>query len=104
MSTRPDLRLAEQDAYQYGNEQKDWKPLPPITFTALGKEGIRLTDAKNQIFSGLDGRDNPMFEDETTGISVSCRIQVREHHYVDLHRCSTLHLTSSQDTTDVVRK
>ena len=77
LPTRPDLRLVEQTLYKCGNEQNGWQRLASIDFTVVGVEGIRLTDATNLHFSYLDGRDDPMFEDEIIGNSVSCRIEVR---------------------------
>ena len=87
LSTRPDLRLVEQNPYKCGNEQRDWESLASIDFRVLGVEGIRLTDAMNLRFSDLDGRDDPMFEDETIGNSVSCRIGVRGHLEVYIRFC-----------------
>ena len=72
----------EQYEYQYKNPPKGWDPLPPIDFTVLGQEGINLTDAINQNFSNLEGRDDSMFEGESTGNSVSCRIDVRGRYYI----------------------
>jgi len=75
--TRPHLHKVEQDPYESENLQKDWTPLPPIEFKVNGVEGMSLTDAMNRHFDGLDGRDDPMFTDESIRNSVSCRIDVR---------------------------
>ncbi|KAF9649189.1 hypothetical protein BDM02DRAFT_1945988 [Thelephora ganbajun] len=79
LSTRPGLLMVEQIMYESENPQKDWKHLPPITFTVKGREGINLVDAMNPYFSDLDGRDDPMFVDENTGTSVSCRMKFVGH-------------------------
>ena len=42
-----------------------------------GREGIRLTDAMDPYFGGLDDRDDLMFAGDTVGTSVSCRNHVR---------------------------
>jgi len=85
LATRPDLSVVEQTVYQPPNVQKDWRPLPSVGFTILEEgrrlEGINLEDALNQRYSHLDGRDDPMFEDESIGNSVACRMKVRGHFH-----------------------
>jgi hypothetical protein len=81
----------KQFKYQCENAQKGWGPLPSIDFTVLGQEGINLTDAINRNFSNLEGRDDPMFEGESTGNSVSCRIDVRGRYYISFHAPQPLH-------------
>ena len=87
--------MVEQTVYQPRNAQKGWRPLPWVGFTILEEgrklEGINLEDALNQRYSHLDGRDDPMFEDESIGNSVSCRMEVCEHFY-DEFRCYLTHL------------
>lgn len=43
-------------------------------------EGISLPDAFNKRYSYLEGRDDPMFEDESIGNSISCRVDACGHH------------------------
>jgi hypothetical protein len=82
--TRCDLRVVEQTVYQSQNVQKDWQPQPPIAFNTVLEgetlEGINLKDALNERYSHLDGRDDPMFEDENIGNSNSCRLEVCVRH------------------------
>lgn len=72
----------EQIEYSCKAAQKDWETLPSIDFKVQGKEGIRLTDAMNTRFGGLEDRDLPMFEGEGTGNTVSCRLNVRGRYRV----------------------
>ena len=72
--------MVDQIASQDGNMQENWKPLPPINFTVLGKEGIQLTDAIDPYFSGLDGCEDPV-----PGGSWEPRVRVHEHYYVGFH-------------------
>ena len=86
--------MVEQTVYQPRSVQKGWQPLPSIGFTILEEErkleGISLEDALNQRYSHLDGRDDPMFKDESIGNSVSCRMEVCGNFY-DGFRCYPTH-------------
>ena len=46
-----------------------------ITFKVHGQCGMRLSDAFHGVYSGLSGRDDPMFVGSRTSISI--RLQVR---------------------------
>jgi hypothetical protein len=92
LPTRPDLCMVEHTVYQPQVVQKDQRHLPSIGFTVLEEgrklEGINLEDALNQRYSHLDGRDDPMFEDESVGNSISCRMEVCKHSHNGFNRFS----------------
>ena len=83
--TRDNLLAVMQIKYQCENVQKDWKPLPPITFvTVQGWEGINLVDALNMRFN-FNGRDDAMFTQDGVGNAISLRVEVRSHYYTVFH-------------------
>lgn len=67
----PDLLVVRQ--IKYGNPGKIYTQLPDICFTVGNKEGIKLTDALDTSFNGLDSRDELMFDGDTRS-AISCRI------------------------------
>ena len=78
LRTRPDLRIVQRVPYRRKTPQKGWAPLPQIDFKVQDKEGIKLTDAVDLHFNGLDGRDDPMFTHESIGNFVQlCLMNVR---------------------------
>lgn len=66
------LRWVEVPQRTYGHRQWDFKPSEPIFFSVNGLPGINLGDALRKHFTGLDGRDDPMFEKKAGAIS--CRL------------------------------
>lgn len=81
---RPGILPLIQTEYQCDIEQKGRKRRPPIAFTTHGGlQGINLDDALNMHFPYLDGRDDPMFEDGSTGNSISLRIELVGHHLAE---------------------
>lgn len=72
----------EQPLYVSKNSQHNRVQQNPVDFTVAGDPGIRLTDALNPHFSGLDGRDEPMFQYPSAGSSVSCRLNACHFHRV----------------------
>ena len=92
----PHLRRVEQVTYQPLNTQRDWARLPPIYFLVKSREGIKLADALERRFDGLDGRDDPVFADPSIGSSFVCRIDVCDPGDSNFHCYSTLHLISSR--------
>jgi len=93
----PHLRRVKQVTYQPLNSQRDWARLPPIYFLVKSIEGIKLADALNIRFDGLDGGDDPvfLFADISIGTSITCRIEVCDLGDSHFHRYSTPHLISS---------
>ena len=85
--------MVEQTVYQSQNVQKVWQPLPSNGFMVVegGRrlEGINLQDALNLRYCHLDGRDDLMFEDESIGNSISCRMEVCGRFYDGFRCCST---------------
>lgn len=63
-----------QRIYKQGNRQWDFKRSEPISFSVNGLPGINMGDALRKYFTGLDGRDDPMFQNGTG--AVSCRFMV----------------------------
>jgi len=63
-----------QRAYGHGRRQWDFRPSEPIPFNVNCLPGINMRDALRKHFVGLEGRDDPMFE-EAAG-AISCRLLV----------------------------
>jgi hypothetical protein len=62
-----------QTAYTYGVKQFDFTPLEPILFYVNGRPGVNMGQALRKVFTGLDGRDDPMLL-QNTRLAVSCRL------------------------------
>jgi len=83
-----------QAAYQ--SQDPDWRPLPPIHFTALGEggrlEGINLEDVLDNRYRcfRLDVRSDPVFEDESIRSTILCRLNVCGHFHDGSHRFQPL--------------
>ena len=63
-----------QRVYKYGDKQRNFKKADPIPFSVDGLPGINMGNALRKKFKGLDGRDNPMFQNAAGAIS--CRFLV----------------------------
>ena len=78
----------------YRSQGPHWRPLPPIHFTTLReggrREGINLEDVLNNRYVELDSRFDPMFEDESIGSTVICRLNVCGHFHDGSHRSRPL--------------
>jgi hypothetical protein len=61
-----------QTPYKSSNGQEDWEGFPSIEFG-----GIRLTDALNLTYPGLQGSEDAVLNYPGVGSSISCRINVR---------------------------
>jgi len=72
MSCLPTWRKIPQTAYGQGKKQWDFRPSEPILFHVDGRPGVNMGDALRNVFAGLDGRDDPMFQD--AGDAFSCRL------------------------------
>jgi len=63
-----------QRLYENGHRQCDFRQSDPISFSVYGVPGINMGDAFRKHFTGLDDRDDPMFQ--TTAKTISCRFLV----------------------------
>ena len=63
-----------QRAYDHGRRQRGFEKSEPIPFIVNGFLGINMEDALRKHFMGLNGRDDPMFQDSAGAIS--CRFLV----------------------------
>lgn len=60
-----------QRVYKYGDKQRDFNRSEPISFSVNDLPGINMGNAFRKQFTGLDGRDEPMFRNAAKAIS--CR-------------------------------
>ena len=68
--------LVPQYAYKSARQQKELSGLRTIKFSVYGMEGIRLSDALEENWAGLEGRDDrPLIEDGR--VQVMVRLHVR---------------------------
>ena len=63
-----------QTVYGWGKKRWDYQPSEPILFHVNGRPGVNMGDALRNEFTGLDGRDDPMFQDGVDAFS--CRLMV----------------------------
>ena len=68
-------RKIPQTVYGLGKNRWDYQPSEPILFHVSGRPGVNMGDALRKEFTGLDGRDDPMFQDGVDAFS--CRLVVR---------------------------
>ena len=68
-------RKIPQTVYGLGKKRWDYRPLEPILFHVNGHPGVNMGDALRKEFTGLDGRDDPTFQDGVDAFS--CRLVVR---------------------------
>ena len=73
--------------YQFLDARPGWTPRPPIDFKVEGMKGLKLTDAMDLCFGGLDGHDDPIFVYDDVGDSITCRMDVRGFCDSRSHRC-----------------
>lgn len=80
--------MVEQIVYRSRNGRR---PPPSINFleSGGGLQGINLEDALNLRCSYLDGCRDPMFEDESIGNHILCRVAVCGHFHDCFHHCLT---------------
>jgi hypothetical protein len=62
-----------QPPYECGNTQKDWVAKPPIHFFTQDCLGVRLLNARDGTFKGVNDGDKPPFD------MVCCGITIRIH-------------------------
>ena len=68
-------RTIPQKVYGWGKRRWDYRPSEPILFHVDGLPGVNMGDALRNLFTGLDGRDDPMFQGGVEAFS--CRLMVR---------------------------
>lgn len=66
-------RVPQRD-YNHGRRQRNFERTDPISFNVDGHPGINMGDALRKMFTGLDGRDDPVLRD--AGGAISCRFLV----------------------------
>lgn len=64
-----------QEIYSVGRGQWNFNHSGLISFSVNGVTGINMRDALGKCFTGLDGRDDLMFQNENVGTAISCRFQ-----------------------------
>ena len=64
-----------QPPYECGNVQKDWVPKPPILFFTRNDLGVKLLNARDGMFEGVNDRDQPPFDAACRG-GTTIRIHV----------------------------
>jgi len=78
----PDFRHLSQDlrvvvpqlAYACGNTQKSWDQKPVILFFTRGRLGVKLSNAVNEDFKGIDERDEFPFDANCRGITIRMHV------------------------------
>ena len=83
-----------QKIYNVGRGQWNFKRSEPITFSVNGVAGINMRDALGKHYTGLDGRDDLMFQNENVGTAISCRFQVWSLSFTIFARIG-IHVASS---------
>jgi len=58
--------------YRCPTKQDIWEKVPPIEF-----EGIKLTDAADPVYFGLQNHDDGVLGYKGVGSSITCRVNVR---------------------------
>jgi len=71
----PDWYRIPQKVYDPKRWQRDFRELERIHFVVDGYQGVNVRDALDQVFTGFDGRDDPVLQDADDFISI--RLSVR---------------------------
>jgi len=79
-------------SYACGNTQKNWDRKPPIGFSTMGRPGVKLLNAANGEFKGIDDRDDSPFDAVCRGITI--RIHVGSWGHRSSYNNSSLVLSS----------
>ena len=78
--------MARQKTYKLTRRHAEFKSSDVIRFVVDGKEGIRLSDALEGNWGGLEGRDeSPLFEGDR--LQIILRLQVRDSDGVHHRLC-----------------
>ena len=95
-------RKIPQTVYGWGKKQSGYQPSEPILFHVDGRPGVNMGDALRNVFTGLDGRDDPIFQD--AGKSFSCRLMVRSLRQLPPPRRTDGPVRSSPGTRSTVNR
>jgi len=58
-----------------GPDYKDgWARKPPVPFVKYGRPGVKLLDVMNEVFRGIDDRDDPAFDGDLRGITIRMHV------------------------------
>jgi hypothetical protein len=71
----PNWHMIPQKPYGRRQNHRNFVPLESIYFSVNGHPGMNMGDAFRKMFTGLDGRDDPVLQDASKVIS--CRLLVR---------------------------
>lgn len=63
-----------QHPYTCGNTQKEWRPKPAICFFTWERLGVKLTDALDGKFNGMNNRDDFPFGEDCRGITIRMHV------------------------------
>ena len=79
-----------QTPYTCGNTQKEWEAKPAVYFFTRGRHGVRLIDALQGKFEGIDERDAHPFGQSCRGITIRMHVGSRGYHVALLLIFSTV--------------
>ena len=89
------LELVPQTWYKCRSRQEDRRECPPIEFG-----GIKLTDAANEAYPGLQGATEKVLNYEGVGSAITCRLTVRRaSEALQIHFSTLASLPSSLGAT-----
>jgi hypothetical protein len=92
-----------QPPYTCGNTQKDWEAKPPIYFFTKDRPGVKLLNARDGMFEGVNDRDQPPFDAVCRGITI--RIHVGSYgHWVCDNNSPCFQFPGYPSSTDVERE
>ena len=107
-SVSDNWRRIPQTTYTQRKGDRSFLQPQEISFSVNNIRGFNIGDALGKLFTGLDGRDEPVLED-ANGPAVSCRLLVRSYNPI-LVRNSQLRFTRSlvssldtQSTSDAIQ-
>ena len=92
--------LVPQVPYTCGNTQKDWIPKKTILFFTRESLGIKLLDALNGKFEGMNDRDASPFSEDCRGISIKMHVGSRGHRIADNYS-SSMQFSGYTSSTEV---
>ena len=66
--------MVPQPPYECGNTQKNWDRKSSVYFSTKGRLGVKLLDAVNGKFEGIDNRDDFPFDEACRGITIRIHV------------------------------